>query len=339
MTGLTRRGFLKVAGVAGLALTSGCSAVGSGAPLVTAEGGGLQLEAPGAIEITSTGELFLTSYRGAPSVDQTSWRLSIDGLVENPLTLTYDQILAYPKVEAPRTLECIGNPPGGGLIGNPIWGGFEAQRLWETVGIKPEARRARLVGADGFETAVDNRWITQPGVLMIHQINGEPLPEEHGFPLRILIPGLYGQKMPKWLTRVEFIAEDFLGTWERQGWSNEASVRTNSLMQQPEDRGSVGRGPTPVYGIAFAGLRRITAVEVRIDEGDWIPAELVQDASPLVWTQWSFEWEAAAGTHTLAVRATDETGFVQGSAGAMIGRGAFPDGADGVHQIVVTVRG
>ncbi len=337
MTGLTRRGFLKVAGVAGLALTSGCSAVGSGAPLATAEGGGLQRETPGAIEITSTGELFVTSYRGAPTVDQAYWRLSIDGLVENPLTLTYDDILAYAKVETPRTLECIGNPPGGGLIGNPIWGGFEAQQLWDTVGIKPEALRAKLVGADGFETAVDNRWITQPGVLMIHQINGEPLPKEHGFPLRILIPGLYGQKMPKWLTRVEFIVEDFLGTWERQGWSNEASVRTNSLLQQPEDGGLVGTGRTPVYGIAFAGLRRITAVEVRIDEGDWIPAELVQDASPLVWTQWSFEWEAASGTHTLAVRATDETGFVQGSDGAMIGRGAFPNGADGIHQIVVTV--
>jgi len=336
---LTRRAFLKVAGVAGLALTSGCSTVGSEAPPVAGEGGGLQLAAPASIEITPAGDLFVESYRGVPSVDQTSWRLSIDGLVERPLTLAYDEILAYPKVEAPRTLECIGNPPGGGLIGNPIWTGFEAQRLWEAVGIKPEALRARLVGADGYETAVDKRWITQPGVLMIYEINGEPLPAEHGFPLRILIPGLYGQKMPKWLTRIEFIAEDFLGTWERQGWSNEASVRTNSLLRQPQEGASLMAGRTPVYGIAFAGLRRITTVEVRIDEGDWIAAELVQDESPLVWTQWSFEWEADPGTHTLAVRATDETGFTQDSAGAVSALSAFPNGADGIHQVVVTVVG
>jgi hypothetical protein len=182
-------------------------------------------------------------------------------------------------------------------------------------------------------------WITQAGVLLVYEINGEPLPPAHGYPLRILMAGLYGQKMPKWLTNIEFIDERFLGYWESKGWSDIASVQTNSIVWQPRDLDVLPAGARPVYGVAFAGLRRITSVEVRVDDGDWIPAELLQDPSPLVWTQWSFEWIPAPGRHALAVRATDETGFTQTSEGGSLLSGAFPDGTDEIHRLVVTVEG
>jgi DMSO/TMAO reductase YedYZ molybdopterin-dependent catalytic subunit len=288
--------------------------------------------------ITPTGELFVTSYSSAPRVDPAAWSLTVDGLVDRPLTLTYADLASFPKVESVRTLECIGNPVGGSLIGNPRWSGFLAQEIWDRVGIRPEAIRAKFTSADGYQTSVDLRWITQPDVLLVTEINGEPLPAAHGFPLRILMPGLYGQKMPKWLTRIEFIPEVFIGYWEGRGWSDEASVRTNSIIRQPRGLGALPPGAVPVFGVAFAGLRGITAVEIRIDEGDWQPAQLVQDPSPLVWTQWSFDWPAEAGAHRIAVRATDETGFVQNSDADTLLAGAFPDGTDDIHSVVVQVE-
>jgi hypothetical protein len=240
-------------------------------------------------------------------------------------------------VESLRTLECIGNPVGGTLIGNVRWGGCEAAALWREVGILPQATRAKFEAEDDYQTSVELKWITQPGVLMVYEMNGEPLPREHGFPLRILMPGLYGQKMPKWIRDIEFIDYDHQGYWESRGWSDVASVQTNSIVRQPGDLDRLSAGSTPVFGVAFAGLRRITDVEVRIDDGDWTHARLLQDDSSLVWTQWSFDWAAAEGRHEIAVRATDETGFVQTTEGESILSSAYPDGTDNIHAVVVTV--
>jgi DMSO/TMAO reductase YedYZ molybdopterin-dependent catalytic subunit len=338
----TRRAFLKVAGVAGLALMTGCRAETPPTGEATSpstSGASSLATAPIEIVITPTGELYTQSYSSVPHVDPATWRFTVDGLVDRPLTLSYADLASFAKVESLRTLECIGNPVGGPLIGNPRWGGFLAQEIWDRVGIRPEAVRAKFTSADEYQTSVDLRWITQPDVLFVTEINGEALPAEHGFPLRILMPGLYGQKMPKWLTRIEFIPEVFIGYWEGRGWSDEASVKTNSIIRQPQGLGALPLGGLPVFGLAFAGLRRITAVEVRIDEGDWQPAQLVQDPSPLIWTQWSFEWPAETGTHRIAVRATDETGFVQNSEADTLLAGAFPDGADEIHSVIVRVEG
>jgi hypothetical protein len=222
------------------------------------------------------------------------------------------------------------------LIGNPVWGGFEAEALWREVGILSQARRARFEAEDDYETSVALKWITQPGVLLVYELNGEPLPQEHGFPLRILMPGLYGQKMPKWIRQIEFIDHDHQGYWESRGWSDVAAVKTNSIVRQPGDLDRVPVGPVPVFGVAFAGLRRITGVEVRIDDGPWSHAALLQDDSMLVWTQWSFEWTADEGRHTVAVRATDDTGFVQTTESQAILSNAFPAGSDSIHAVVVT---
>jgi DMSO/TMAO reductase YedYZ molybdopterin-dependent catalytic subunit len=341
MDAITRRAFLKVASVAGLAFAAGCRAdapLGESGPLPSPDGPG-PTQQPAQLIITPTGELYTQSYSSTPRVEAADWRLTVDGLVDRPVTLSYPDLSGFTKVESVRTLECIGNPVGGSLIGNPRWGGFLAQELWDRAGIQPQAIRAKFTSADDYQTSVDLRWITQPDVLLVYEINGEPLPAEHGYPLRILMPGLYGQKMPKWLTRIEFIDEVYTGYWESRGWSDEASVQTNSIIRQPRGLDPVSPGALPVFGLAFAGLRRITAVEVRIDDGEWQSAELLQDASPLVWTQWSFEWPAGPGSHRLAVRATDETGFVQSTEAGSLLSGAFPDGADDIHSVVVRVEG
>jgi DMSO/TMAO reductase YedYZ molybdopterin-dependent catalytic subunit len=344
MDRITRRAFLKVAGVGGLLLAAGCrpELPASLASATSAEptAGGTTLPplppAPTEILITPTGQLFAQSYAAIPSIDLAAWQLVVDGLVEHPLTLSDADLQAFPRVQTARTLECIGNPVGGSLIGTPVWGGFEAALLWEQARILPEAVQAKFTGADGYQTSVDLEWITQPGVLMADEVNGRPLPPAHGFPLRILMPGLYGQKMPKWITHIEFIGEQFLGFWETQGWSDVASVKTNSIVRQPVE-GEIPAGATPVFGVAFAGLRRIRLVEVRIDDGEWMPAELLQDESPWVWTQWSFSWDAAPGRHSIAVRATDESGYTQSTEGDSSLASPFPAGTAGIDQSIVAV--
>ncbi len=336
MGNLTRRGFIKIAGAAGLALLGGCVARQGSGP---EDGEQAIVPVPEQILVTPTGELYVESYAEVPSVDLTSWRLTVDGLVASPLTLDYDDVLRMPKVVTMRTLECIGNPVGGSLIGNPIWGGFLAKDLWDRAGIAPGAVQAKFTAVDGYQTSVDLRWIVQPDVLMAYEINGEPLPAEHGFPLRILMPGLYGQKMPKWLQRIEFIDEPFLGYWESRGWSDEASILTHSMIRQPQSGRPLPAGRLPVFGIAFAGLRRIVAVEVRVDDGEWRSAELLQEDSPLVWTQWAFDWEAGPGEHRLAVRARDDQGFVQSSESGALREYPFPDGSNGIHEVVVSIVG
>ncbi|HET7011890.1 MAG TPA: molybdopterin-dependent oxidoreductase [Anaerolineales bacterium] len=342
MAGFSRRAFLKVAGAAGLALATGCKA---SPPQSATQVSGSTVDPtaiavdrpPRELIITPTGELYVQSYARVPSVDAQAWTLNVHGLVDHETTLGLEDIRAFPKIESMRTLECIGNPVGGPLIGNVVWGGTEARALWERVGIQSQARRARFSAEDEYSTSVDLEWITQPGVLLVYEMNGEPLPPEHGFPLRILMPGLYGQKMPKWIREIEFIDEDHLGYWESRGWSDVASVKTNSIIQQPLSLERVSAGSLPIFGVAFAGLRAITRVEVRIDDGDWTGAELLQDPSSLVWTQWSIDWPANAGSHRIAVRATDEEGFVQSTEGESILSSSFPDGTDHIHSLVVTV--
>jgi DMSO/TMAO reductase YedYZ molybdopterin-dependent catalytic subunit len=293
--------------------------------------------APTEILITPTGSLYTQSYSRVPKLVGSDWRLHVHGLVSQERTLAMSDLRAFPKVESVRTLECIGNPVGGSLIGNVRWGGCEAEALWQEVGILPRATRARFEAEDDYQTSVELKWITQPGVLLVYEMNGEPLPEEHGFPLRILMPGLYGQKMPKWIREIEFIDFDHQGYWESRGWSDVASVQTNSIVHQPGDLDRLPSGSVPVFGVAFAGLRRITEVDVRMDEGEWLRAELLQDPSSLVWTQWSFDWTAAEGRRKITVRATDDTGFVQTTESTSVLSSAFPDGTDNLHAVVVTV--
>jgi hypothetical protein len=202
-------------------------------------------------------------------------------------------------------------------------------------GIKPGATRARFEAADGYVTSVDLAWIAGPGVLLAYEMNGEPLPAAHGYPLRLLMPGLYGQKNPKWITRIEFVDRVEPGFWEKQGWSDTAEVRTNSHILVPLDGQNVA-APFEVRGVAWAGKRRIAKVEFAVD-GAWRPAEILRGPGPLAWTQWYVTLGALnPGRHTFQVRATDDAGFVQGGDGAARVGAAFPDGSAEIHRINVT---
>jgi DMSO/TMAO reductase YedYZ molybdopterin-dependent catalytic subunit len=352
MAQITRRRLLSGAAGTTLALITGCASRSRSepvaAPSVTPAAETTNL-APDEIIITPTDQ-FYTTFWNVPSVgvDIDTWRLEIDGLVDNPISLSYDELLALPAVEEMRTLECIGNPVGGDLIGNAVWKGFYLEQLLTEVGVQDKAIRAQFAAADGYWTSVDLQWITQPGVLMAYEMNGEPLSPKHGHPLRILMPGLYGQKMPKWITQIHFTDEIVEGYWEGQGWSDVAAVKTNSQIWQPRDldKLSVAAGEIVVYGLAYAAPREIVKVELGIgavdlpapDSTGWIETELLKGPSVLTWTQWSAVWRASPGNHVLGVRATDSQGLTQISGMQGVLQGAFPDGVDAVHDIVVTVE-
>src|SRR5260221_9335690 len=216
---------------------------------------------PGSVPITSIDRLYQHTYRLVPDVKLADWSLRIDGLVDNPLTLTLDDIHAMPVIKEMRTLECIGNPIGGGLVGNITWTGIAFDQVLTRLGVKNTATHASFEAADGYTTTVELKWITQPGVLLVYEANGAPLPKDHGYPLRLLMPGLYGQKMPKWITRITFADHDMLGYWEGPdyGWSNVALVKTNSQIVSPDQRARFA-DPVRIEGLAYAGKRAITQV-------------------------------------------------------------------------------
>lgn len=245
-----------------------------------------------------------------------------------------------------RTLECIGNGVGGGLIGNVNWTGVSANELFSRVQVNSASTYARFEAADGYTTSVALSWLMQPDVLLAYVANRAPLLPEHGYPLRLLIPGLYGQKMPKWITRITFTDQESPGYWERPvyGWSNVAAVRTNSQIVAPV-RTAAFTDPIRVTGLAYGGKRAIKKVEVGIGTEQaekivtWSPARLIQPPTPLAWTWWVYDWSPPApGSYRLAVRATDVTGFTQARPANGLMAGAYPDGTDAIHAISVHVE-
>lgn len=351
----SRRQFLIALG----ALAAGCQpAYRSAAPTVYAPGSTLSptgtspavatpasqptLALPKEIPITNIDKLYVKTFRLTPKAD--NWSLKIDGLVKTALSLSMDDIRALPAVESTRTLECIGNPVGGGLVGTVVWQGVALSDLLNRAGIDPAATHATFEAADGYVTTVELKWITQPQTLLVYGANGGPLPPEHGYPLRLLMPGLYGQKMPKWITRIQFIDHDVLGYWEKDayGWSNIAAVKTNSRFYSP-DRQAKLPGPIRVEGMAYAGTRKITGVEVATNADQrpptWERAQVIEPPDPLAWAWWVYQWQPdGPGEYRLAVRATDERGFTQSDFGGGVIGGAFPDGTNAIHSISVTVK-
>jgi DMSO/TMAO reductase YedYZ molybdopterin-dependent catalytic subunit len=341
---LSRRRFMQAAGGSAILLLFGCRPAGQNERVTaTPAAAGATTPAvrqPREIVITPVEEFYVQYFESTVDVPAEEWSLTVDGLVERPVTLTYDQVQARPRAELTWTLECIGNPVGGNQIGNANWAGFWLADLLAEVGVKAEAKRARFEATDGYETSVWLEWISQPGVLMAYEMNGAPLTAEHGFPLRIFMPGLYGQKMPKWISRIEFISdEEHQGYWENKGWSDVAAVKTNSQIMTPSHIGRVPLAELEIFGVAYAGNRAITKVEVGIEADDtltWREAELLPGPSNEVWTQFYAYWTPPADTsYTLLVRATDETGFVQTERGRGLLEGSYPDGTDKMHSIVV----
>jgi DMSO/TMAO reductase YedYZ molybdopterin-dependent catalytic subunit len=272
-----------------------------------------------------------------PSVDLDSWRLKIGGMVDHPMELDFDQLTRRDVVERTITLCCVSNEVGGPYVGTTRWLGIPLAPLLEEAGVHPHADQLGSRSADGWtcgfptELALDGR-----DAMIAIGMDGEPLPIAHGFPARLLVPGLYGYvSATKWLTEIRLTTfDDFDGYWIPRGWSRLGPVKTQSRIDVPGDGATVDAGKVAVAGVAWAQHRGIEAVEVRVDEGGWHPARLATDVSVDAWRQWVYEWDARPGDHRISVRATDGTGDTQTGRSAPV----VPNGATGWHTIDVSVR-
>ena len=263
-----------------------------------------------------------------PSVDGGEWRLSVTGLVDNPREFTLEEIRALPSVSQYITLSCISNQIGGDLISTSRWTGVRLMDFLDQVGLQADATALYIESVDGFYETVVMEDMMDERTLLVYEMNGEPLPAEHGYPLRIYIPNRFGMKQPKWIVRMEAVSEEREGYWVERGWSRTAIVRTTSVIDIAMD-GQTGGQTARMGGIAYAGARGISKVEVQVDGGDWQEAQLrVPPLSPLTWVQWRYEWPAQAGRHTARVRAYDGSGELQ----LLEESPPHPDGATGVDS-------
>jgi DMSO/TMAO reductase YedYZ molybdopterin-dependent catalytic subunit len=272
-----------------------------------------------------------------PQVDPTTWTLRIHGKVRREISLTYKQLLARPMVERYITLACVSNEVGGNLISNALFQGVLLKDLLAEAGPLPGADQLVGRSADGF-TAGSPTAVVMDGrdAMLAVGMNGTPLPVEHGFPVRTVVPGLYGYVSgTKWITELELTSfADFDAYWVPRGWSAMGPIKTESRIDTPTDGKSVNAGSVTIAGVAWAQHRGISKVEVRVDNDPWRAAKL--DAVPSIdtWRQWFLPWNATPGPHQLQVRATDNAGQTQTSEQA----DPAPNGASGYHTISVTVR-
>jgi DMSO/TMAO reductase YedYZ molybdopterin-dependent catalytic subunit len=292
-----------------------------------------------ALTITQIEDFYEYTYHPQPAPAIPDFQLRIFGQVRNELSLSMDDIVALPVVEEMRTLECISNPVGGTLIGNAVWRGVSMAHLLEMAGVLSRVVELKFECADGYHTSIPIQLAMDPHSFLAYWMNGIPLPPEHGHPLRALWPGRYGQKQPKWITGIELIAQPYLGHWERQGWSNDATIVPNSRIDRPKKR-DVVQLPITISGIAFANQSGVAKVEVSTDDGvNWQEAELIRGPSALAWTEWRHEWmEAEQGSHVIRARVTDGEGRRQRFGHGRLLGGIKPDGTDYQHAVAVIVK-
>ncbi len=270
-----------------------------------------------------------------PRVHDSHWRFEVTGLVEHPRLYDLAELQALPAVDQEMTLECISNSVGGGLLSNARWRGVRLRDLIHAAGIKDGAGWASFGAPDGFTHSVPLARAMVPEALIAYEMNGARLPDRHGYPARILIPGVYGEVNAKWVERMELSSSEHQGYYESQGWKA-YHVHTMSRIDSPAKGRSVPRGqPATIRGVAFAGDRGVSRVEVSTDGGQsWRKATLDYHRSHVTWALWSIRWRpATVGTAELVVRATDGTGAVQA---ARI-HSSNPSGASGLHRVRVTV--
>jgi DMSO/TMAO reductase YedYZ molybdopterin-dependent catalytic subunit len=270
-----------------------------------------------------------------PRIDVSGWILAVDGLVDHPLSLTLEDIHARPSYSQAITLECISNPVGGDLISSGVWTGVRLKDILQEAGLKAGAGEVFIESADGFYETVTSADIQDDRTLLVYAMDGQPLAAEHGFPLRIYIPGRYGMKMPKWIIHLKVVDHPTAGYWVERGWSQEAIVNTTSVIDiVAANQRQPNSGLVPMGGIAYAGDRGISKVEIKVDGNPWQLAELRDPPlSPLTWVQWRYFWQPTPGEHTLLVRATDNAGVLQRVAET----GTYPDGATGYYQVKVKI--
>jgi DMSO/TMAO reductase YedYZ molybdopterin-dependent catalytic subunit len=272
-----------------------------------------------------------------PSPSSNGWKLEIKGMVSNPYALTYEELTALKAITVTTGMMCISNPIGGGLIGSTNWKGVRMADLIKRAGPKNGVKEVVLRAVDDYSDSFAYEKALDPDVMVVWEMGGKPLNSQHGFPARVLVPGIYGMKHVKWLTSIELVDHDFKGYWQQpsQGWSDPAPVNTMSRIDFPTE-GVLDLKTQSISGVAFAGDRSISKVEISADGGkSWEEAYVKKPLSSTSWVVWGYNWTPTkAGKYTLMVRATDGKGNVQTSKKA----DPYPNGATGYHSITYQVR-
>lgn len=306
------------------------------APAVPA---GVQSAAQGVTPwVTPNNEFYrIDTALSVPEINAQAWELRVHGLVEQEVTLTFQDLLDAELIESHVTLTCVSNPVGGNLAGNAKWLGLPIREVLKMARPKDGADMVLSTSEDGFSASTPLEVLQDDRDAMLAiGMNGEPLPLEHGYPVRMVVPGLYGfVSATKWVVDLEVTRfADSKAYWTDRGWSERGPIKTMARVEVPKSFAQVPAGKVAIGGTAWAQTRGITKVEVQIDNGPWTEAPLSAEASVVTWRQWSFEWEATPGPHYIRARATDGTGEVQTEKRA----DPVPDGASGWQSVMVTVQ-
>ena len=354
----SRRGFINavagsaaaavLVGIAGRAMSAATSAANgvreaialpkpvTSAPPIPA---GAELGLRGLSAVVTSNDTFyrIDTALQVPRIDPAQWKLRIVGLVDREIEIGYDELLALPMTETVATLMCVSNEIGGNLIGNAVWLGHPIRELLKKAGPQAGADMVLSTSQDGWtaSTPLDVLLDDKRDAIFAVAMNGEPLPLAHGFPVRMVVPGLYGYvSATKWVTelRVTRFADD-VAYWTVRGWSDRGPIKTSSRIDVPRTGKTVEAGTVAVAGFAWAQHTGIAGVDVRIDGGEWVPARLADAINADTWVQWVYEWNATAGNHVIEARATDAAGGEQSGTPVSV----IPNGAEGYHTISVSV--
>ncbi len=289
----------------------------------------------GIAPITSNDDFYVTSCCGTPPIDRDSWTLTFRHDGEALATADMVSFESLTGRDREHTLQCIGASTSNQAISNAIWTGLPLTEALDALGVSvpDDAIEIKFTGADGYTTSLPVSDLDKP-VWIVWRMNGEPLPEKHGSTVRLLVPGRYGTKNPKWITDLDFTTTTSLGFWESVGWSNTAEYQANTFVKMPFDNATVAPGTVDVFGTAYAGSDPITRVEISLDDGEtWTDAELTYQNGADVWTLWRYTWEASAGVYRVQARCTTASG---GTSGGEFATGNL-DGWDGSMTVDVEV--